>query len=330
MNTKGELVRKTPPKVEITEQEPHRATDRDAVEVYIASLAQGSRRAVTVRLRNVAAFLRDGEGDIFRSPWSQLRYEHLTAIKTGLLDGGMSPSTVNLHLYAVRGVLRAAANLGLVSSEQFFRVNQVKPVRGEKVPAGRELTLGEIAALISACQDGTPSGIRDAALFAVLYAAGLRRAEAVALKLDDFSGEEGRLLVRGKGNKERTVFLSNGALDAVRDWIDVRGSAPGPLFCRVGKGKNGTVTIAMLSTNAIFRVLERRAKKAGVRSFSPHDCRRSCVSHLLANGVDISTVSRFVGHSSVNITARYDRRGDESKKRASETLHIPYLRKEEA
>jgi len=80
-----------------------------------------------------------------------------------------------------------------------------------------------------------------------------------------------------------------------------------------------------MTDQAIYPILQSRAKKAKVRALSPHDLRRSCVSNLLDAGVDISVVQRFVGHANVTTTARYDRRGGHAKKKAAKSLHVPFV-----
>jgi len=162
----------------------------------------------------------------------------------------------------------------------------------------------------------------------VLYAAGLRRAEVVTLEVSDYDPETGALIVWGKGNKERIAYIDNGAADAVREWISVRGDVPGPLFCPVTQ--IGEVVVRGMTDQAVYAILQTRAAKANVRAFSPHDLRRSCVSDLLDAGVDISVVQRFVGHASVTTTARYDRRGEQAKKKAAKSLHVPFVISEPA
>jgi len=157
----------------------------------------------------------------------------------------------------------------------------------------------------------------------VLYAAGLRRAEVVALQVSNYEPETGALIVRGKGNKERMAYIDDGAAEAMEAWLKVRGDAPGPLFCPVNQ--TGQVIIRDMTDQAVYSILQTRAVKAKVKSFSPHDLRRSCVSDLLDAGVDISVVQQFVGHANISTTARYDRRGEHAKKKAAKSLHIPFV-----
>jgi site-specific recombinase XerD len=210
-----------------------------------------------------------------------------------------------------------------MSAEDLARAVDLPAVRGERLPRGRALSRGGLSSLFASCRGGSPADARDTALIAVLYAAGLRRAEVVTLAVGDYDPETGALTVRGKGNKERTAYVDNGAADAVGVWLTVRGAEPGPLFTPVSQ--TGNVDVRRMTDQAIYAILQSRAKKAKVRAFSPHDLRRSCVSDLLDAGVDISVVQRFVGHANVTTTARYDRRGEHVKKKAAKSLHVPFV-----
>jgi site-specific recombinase XerD len=210
-----------------------------------------------------------------------------------------------------------------MDAETFQRSSDVTCIKAETLPRGRALSPGEIAALMRACTDDTgPAGHRDAALVAVLYGAGLRRSEAVGLDLADYNAETGELVIRGKGRKDRLGYATNGAGDALADWIAVRGAEPGALFCHVNKA--GRVVARTLTDQAVLHVLRKRAEEAAVARFSPHDMRRTFISDLLDAGADIATAQHLAGHASVQTTARYDRRGEITKRRAAELLHVPY------
>jgi integrase len=109
----------------------------------------------------------------------------------------------------------------------------------------------------------------------------------------------------------------------MNDWLAVRGFEPGPLFFSLRKG--GVMTGQRLTDQAIYHILVVRQRQAHIVPFSPHDLRRTCVGDLLDAGVDITTVKQIVGHTSVETTARYDRRGDRAKKAAADRLHVPYV-----
>lgn len=299
--------------------------------VYLSGLRPNSKRAMRVALNRVAAELVGavGEGRHRRPqisfdqiPWHELRFQHVQALRARLGER-YSPSAANQSLVAIREVLKAAWKLGLVDGDDYRKIIDVKSVKGTRLPRGRALSPAEFHALVRVCLDGSSIGQRDAALVGVLYAGGLRRAEAVGLDLDSWSPDTFELRVLGKGNKQRVVFIGNGAALALRDWISIRGSEPGPLFLPVTR--HGRVVAKRLRTQAVFEVCRRRAEQARVPAFSPHDLRRSCASDLLDAGEDLATVQRHLGHSSPVITARYDRRSNVVLQRAAGRIHYPYV-----
>ena len=295
------------------------------VEVYLAQLAPNSRRAVRSDLNRIAAILSGGGADFAGIPWHRLRYEHVAAIRQRLA-AEYAPASANRMLSSLRGVLRESWNLGLLSAEELQRAIRVKAVRGSRLPAGRALTAGEIRTLFRVCaEDRRPAGVRDAALLAVLYGAGVRRAEAVQLDLGDFDAESGAVRVRsGKGNKERLSYLQGLGALAVSVWVEVRGREPGPLFLPIHR--SGRIGLRRMREQSVYDILKRRARLAGIATFSPHDLRRTFAGDLLDAGADISTVQQLLGHASVTTTQRYDRRGEATKRRAAGLLHVPYVR----
>lgn len=289
--------------------------------VYLARLAPGSRRTMRTALATLAALLAGAGADPLTLPWHLLRYPHTQALRAALAARA-APATTNKHLAALRGVLKEAWRLGLMGAEEHARATDVPDLRAAPLPRGRALTPGELRALFAACADGTPGGVRDAALLAALYGCGLRRAEVVALDRTDYHAETRALTVRhGKGDKARVVYLPGSGAGVFAAWLTLRGDTPGPLFLPVNKA--GAISVRRLVAQSVYDLLARRLRGAGVIAASPHDLRRTFVSDLLDAGVDVTTVQKLAGHASVATTARYDRRGEAAKRRAADALHIP-------
>ena len=300
--------------------------DQNPAAVYLAGLTPTGRRSQAHALRVVAKLLSDNKADLITFPWTSLRFQHTMAIRTKLIER-YKPATVNRTLCAIRGVLKAAWRLGQMSIEDYQRTADVPCVAGETLPKGRELSQCEISALINNCvTDPTLAGVRDGAIIALMYACGLRREEVVAIKIIDYDPETGRLRVLGKRFKERTAWLTNGAKQAMDEWIRVRGNEEGSLFMSINK--SGRVREGKMSNQAIYFLMAKRGAMAGIKSFTPHDMRRTFVSDLLDAGADIATVAKMAGHESVNTTAHYDRRSEETKRKTAELLQIPYPTKE--
>lgn len=291
---------------------------RNPVGVYLSRLAPGSRRAMRQALGILASLA--GVAEAERFPWHLLRYPHTQALRARVAER-YAPASANKVLCALRGVLGECFRLGLMSAEDRLRAADVASVRGERLPRGRALTAGELRALFLACDAVTVRGARDAALLALLYGAGLRRAEAVSITLRDLDLATATVRVMGKGDKQRAVPLGASVCEALERWLRVRGDAPGRLFTPVVKG--GAVALRAMSGQAVLMILRRLAARSGVARFSPHDARRTFISDLLDAGADLSTVQQLAGHAQVTTTARYDRRGEHARRRAVGLLHVP-------
>lgn len=305
------------------------------VEVYIGSLSSGSRRTMRAALEKIARIASAGQATAHNFPWHELRYQHTTAIRSILSDRqaadqqgekSYAPATTNKMLSALKGVLKECWRLGYISAEDYHRARDVSPIRGSALPKGREIPAGERKALFDAfAEDEKPvRGARDAALVAVLYVCGLRRGEAVGLDLADFDPVSGEVrILAAKGNKQRIVYATGGAGEAIRVWISYRKEEPGPLFCAVLK--NERIIPRRLSEQTVYDILRRRGREIAVsRNFSPHDFRRTFVGDVIDAKGDLSVAQKLAGHASPETTARYDRRGERAKKEAAEELYIPY------
>ncbi len=256
-------------------------------------------------------------------PWWRLTYADGMAVRQALV-ARYQPATVNKILSTLRGVLKQSWALGLIDADSYQRAASVPNVRASKLPAGRALEMPEIVQLFNSCtSDASPKGTRDAAMLTVLYGCGLRRGEVARLNVADIDLEDGAILVHGKGNKERRVYLSDAGCQYLAAWLNARGEVPGPLFCPIRQ--TGEVRRTRLRGSCIAYILRKRQQQAGVDHFSAHDLRRSNVSHLLSAGVDVFTVQQLAGHANPATTARYDRRGEQAKRQAVQSLDIPSL-----
>ena len=208
-----------------------------------------------------------------------------------------APSSANTMLSAVRGVLRSAWRTGELDTDTYLRTVDVPRVQGSRLPAGQTLSSGEIRALFEVCaSDRGAAGSRDAAAFALMFGAGLRRSEAASVQLDDYDPETGALTITGKGNRQRMVYATGGGAQALQAWLAVRGNHSGALLCPVDKAA-GVQPRAMTAQALMYR-LKRRCHQAGIEPCSPHDLRRTFVSELLDAGADIATVQALAGHQS--------------------------------
>lgn len=252
--------------------------------------------------------------------WGKVGYQQVAALRSQL--SVYAPATANKTLAAVRGVLRQAFALGQMDPEVYQRAISVRSVRGERVVRGRAISQDELKQMFGVCDLATAAGARDAALLAVAYGAGLRRSEITLLDLADYDETTSQLIIRGKGNKERLAYATNGSRLALEKWLAVRGHRPGPIFVPVDKADR--IEHRRLTEQAVYMILRRLGQRAKIDKFSPHDLRRTFIGDLLDAGADIVTVQALAAHASVSTTARYDRRPERTRQRAAELLHVPF------
>jgi integrase len=296
---------------------PRHPADNPAA-IYRDSLSRGSYWAVHHSLETIVKLL--GASDPWTYPWHRLRYRDTARLRAALV-ARYAPATVNKILSALRGVLKTCWRLGLMDAETYARAADVANVRAKTLPSGRAVERDEVRALFAACDD-SPAGRRDAAMLAILYGGGLRRAELCGLDLADFDAGGCVLTVRsGKGRRDRRVFLAKSACKVVGRWIEARGGDDGPLFVPISS--TGAVRLTRLRGEAVRYILQKRQRQAGLTGITPHDFRKAYVSELLGAGVDVFTVQRLAGHADAVTTARYDRRGEGERRRAAEALRLP-------
>ena len=174
----------------------------------------------------------------------------------------------------------------------------------------------------------------------ILLGCGLRRAEAAEARFENYQPDDASRVIVGKGNKERRVYLPEPAKAALDVWIDHwRGTEPGALFCRIRRESMvmpehhiTPVAVGLILKNymdQVYTLTDLNAGQGAPRGklprqphFSTHDLRRTFATRLLDDGVDLVTVQGMMGHANVSTTAKYDRRGEEARRRASKKVRI--------
>lgn len=283
------------------------------------------RRTYVSRLNQVARLFQFG--NYTEVPWHLLRREHVQYVVKTLSEKNTAPSTINTTLSTLRAVSREAFNLGQLSGEDLTRIRHVKLEKGPPLPSGRHITLREIASLVRVCQeDEDPSGIRDIAIIGLMYFCGLRRVEIANLQVGDFNQSDNSITCISDNRRVRECWPDIGTRDALLDWLSSRGShllsVDSPMFTPVRKG--GRITSRAISDQSVYNIINKRWQQAGLRPCSPNDFRRSFVTNLLDNNVDVLVTQRLAGHMNAATTLRYDRRKPRAAKPQIDELRLPY------
>lgn len=287
---------------------------------FLATLGESSRYNVTTFLRNITKQL-GNTTDITTFAWHKLRRHHVQAMLQILHKQNKKPTTINGYLSAIKGVMREAWMMQLITSEQWTGIKEVKSFKGTRVVAGRALSRKEIDDLLEV--DGTPKGLRDRAIFALLIGTGLRRAEIVNLNYEDI--DFGRSIVKAmtKGNQQQIKHMPKFTHIYLKDWLEVRGTANGALFYRFFRSRidgHSNMSEGRMTPQAIYHILTTTAEKIGLEKMTPHDLRRTFATALLDSGEDLLTVRDAMGHQSVVTTQRYDKRGEEKVRKAANSM----------
>jgi integrase len=288
-------------------------------DAYISGLAPSGRRGITSLLNRSASILKRG-ADAASYPWEQLSFAAVAKVRAALLDDGYAVSSVNMALSALRGVAQTAFNFNCLDAETLARIRSVKRVSGDIQRKGRALDKSEIRALIQAAKQHLQPvrRCRDIAIVLTLCGTGIRAGELVKLERRDY--DNGILTVRqGKGRKYRQIHVADAVDKAIRAWLKIRANeAENALFSRIQR--NGKVTTQPLTTTGLMGILEQLQQTSGIARFTPHDMRRTFITRLLEQDVDINTVRQLAGHSDISTTTRYDYRDDDMKAKASQRL----------
>jgi site-specific recombinase XerD len=218
----------------------------------------------------------------------------------------LAPSTINVRLAAVRRLAYEASDTGLLSPELAAGIRRVKGAKRLGVRIGNWLSIDEAKALLLQLPSDGLRGQRDRAILAVLIGCGLRRAELVALKVEDFQFREEHCVIAdliGKGKHIRTVPVPAWVKRTVDAWTAAAEISTGTIFRRVNR--MGKLWGAGLTPKAIWHVVKAAAHRAGIKNLAPHDLRRTCARLCHLAGGELEQIQFLLGHASVQTTERY-------------------------
>lgn len=295
--------------------------NKNPAKLYIQSHdSMASRTTLTSTIRIALDILAPGT-NINTFPYSSLNYSMAYDLRDAIVKKGYSPKTVNSYMSALKGVAKFSWLEKLIDIDTYSRIKEVNGFKGSRIPKGRAPKIDELVQIIDHClkQDG-PLGMRNAALVAAVYGAGLRRTEASNLNVEDFNACSATITVTGKGNKQRVNPITKRIVDILSCWVEEMGDNKGPMFVRVIKG--GKITGDRISSQTVYDTVKKLQRECGLKSLTPHDLRRAFCTHLLENGEDIFVVQDLMDHSSVNTTKVYDKRDQKAKTAAVQALPL--------
>ncbi len=235
-------------------------------------------------------------------------------------DQSLSLITQSYHLIALRGFLTYLSRRD-IQSLSADKIILPKTTRKQVT----FLHYDEVSSLLSQIDLDTEAGLRDRAIIELLFSSGLRVSELVNLNRDHINLNRREFMVRGKGQKDRPVFVSKGAAERVSDYLASRHDSLVPLFISYSRFAGQTDTSGdyrRLQSRSIQRMVSHYAKMAGItKHVSPHTLRHSFATDLLMNGADLRSVQAMLGHSNISTTQVYTHVTDQHLKDVFEKFH---------
>jgi site-specific recombinase XerD len=231
----------------------------------------------------------------------------------------LGKATSNYHLIALRSFLKFCAkrDMPALSAE---KIELARTVRKQVTFLNED----ELERLFAQADPATLAGLRDRAILELLFSSGLRVSELVGLDRDHINLKRREFMVRGKGQKDRPIFISQASADWLQAYLDKRQDATKPLFVRYSGGHKVDLTgnFHRLTARSVQRLVAHYALLAGItKHVSPHTLRHSFATDLLMNGADLRSVQAMLGHSNIATTQIYTHVTDPHLRAVHEKFH---------
>jgi site-specific recombinase XerD len=230
----------------------------------------------------------------------------VTRYRIALEQRRYAPSTINLRLAAVRRLAYEASDCGLLSPDLAAGIRRVKGAKRLGVRVGNWLSLDQSKKLLAAPSGAQLRDVRNRAVLAMLIGCGLRRAEIVAVKVEDFQLREEHWVLAdlvGKGGHMRTVPVPSWVKVAVDAWTRAAEFRSGILFRAIGK--TGRIHGSGFTAKVIWSIVRGAALDCGFGVLAPHDLRRTCARLCHQAGGELEQIQFLLGHVSIQTTERY-------------------------
>ena len=228
--------------------------------------------------------------------------------------------TQTYHLIALRGFLKYLARREIKSLDP--SLVDLPRVARQQVTF---LHFDEVEDMLNQIDLTTESGLRDRAIIELLYSGGLRVSELVGLNRDSINLERREFMVRGKGSKDRPIFISQSAADRVQDYLDARTDSQPAVFLNNSRNTQAVDTSGnyrRMTARSVERIIEKYARLAGItKHVSPHTLRHSFATDLLMNGADLRSVQSMLGHADISTTQIYTHVTDKHLREIHEKYH---------
>jgi site-specific recombinase XerD len=231
----------------------------------------------------------------------------------------LQKTTQNYHLIALRSFLKFCSkrNISAIAAD---KVELARTVRKQVTFLNEE----ELERMFDQPKLDTLPGMRDRAILELLFSSGLRVSELVGLDRDHINLKRREFMVRGKGQKDRPIFISTDAAEWIERYLKDRKDTAKPLFVRYSGTKKVDLTgnYHRLTARSVQRLVARYALLAGItKHVSPHTLRHSFATDLLMNGADLRSVQAMLGHSNISTTQIYTHVTDPHLKSIHERFH---------
>lgn len=234
-------------------------------------------------------------------------------------DEELATITQSYHLIALRGFLHYLSGRD-ISSLSPDKIILPKVARKQVTFLYRD----EVNRILEKIDISTEQGLRDQAIIELLFSSGLRVSELIGLDRDHVNTKRREFMVRGKGQKDRPVFISKIAADHIEQYLEIRSDSLSPLFISYSRNAQPETSgnYRRLSARSVQRILSHYAKLAGItKHVSPHTMRHSYATDLLMNGADLRSVQSMLGHSNISTTQVYTHVTDEHLREIYEQFH---------